>query len=487
MNAAACALSKADLWLSIDWARVESAVKRLQMRIAKAMRDAKQAKAKALQWLLTHSFYGKLLAVKRVTENRGQKTPGVDKTIWTSAAAKWRAIELLRGRGYRALPLRRLYIPKANGKQRPLGIPTMKDRAMQALYRLALEPVAETTADLDSYGFRPERSTADAIEACFTLLARKTAPQWILEADIQGCFDNIHHEWLLEHIPLDKRMLRQWLKAGYIENNRLFPTQAGTPQGGIISPILANMTLDGLQRKIESIASKTGKRYHLIRYADDFVVTGYSEEGLRQEVLPVVEAFLTERGLALSSDKTRITPIHTGFDFLGQNVRKYKDKLLIKPSRKNLRTFLNNMKETVQMLYQAKTMDLIGMLNPKILGWANYHRHVVATKTFNRVDHTLFQMLYRWTRRRHPGKSTTWIRRQYFRRWVMRDWVFSAEIRDKSGKKQLKTLRLATDVKIQRHVKIRKKAHPFDPAYRTYLKQRRLTKNCRLPSRGACE
>ena len=189
MNAAACALSKADLWLSIDWIRVESAVKRLQMRIAKAIRGSKHAKAKALQWLLTHSFYGKLLAVKRVTENRGQKTPGVDKVTWTSAAAKWRAIELLRGRGYRALPLRRLYIPKANGKQRPLGIPTMKDRAMHALYRLALEPVAETTADLDSYGFRPERSTADAIEAFFTLLARKTAPQWILEADIQGCLD----------------------------------------------------------------------------------------------------------------------------------------------------------------------------------------------------------------------------------------------------------------------------------------------------------
>jgi len=474
MNASACAVSKASLWLNIDWAKVESAVKRLQMRIAKAIRNGKHGKAKALQWLLIHSFYGKLLAVKRVTENRGRKTPGIDKVTWVTPAAKWRATGTLKRRGYRALPLRRVYIPKANGKQRPLGIPTMKDRAMQAIYRLALDPVAETTADLDSYGFRSERSTADAIEACFNALARKTAPQWILEADIKGCFDNIHHPWLLEHIPLDKRMLRQWLKAGYIEKDRLSPTHAGVPQGGIISPTITNMTLDGLQQVVEAIPGR--RRYRLIRYVDDFVVIGDSKEGLEQDVVPVVKAFLIERGLELSLAKTRITHIQTGFDFLGQNIRKYKDKLLIKPSRKNLRTFLNTVRKTVKTLCQAKTADLIEILNPKILGWANYHRHVVAKKSFSLADNAIFQMLYRWIKRRHPQKSAHWIRHKYFRRLAMRNWVFSAEIQDKSGKKLLKTLRFATDVKIRRHVKIRKKAHPFDPEYQLYFKQRRLTK-----------
>jgi RNA-directed DNA polymerase len=280
-------------------------------------------------------------------------------------------------------------------------------------------------------------------------------------------------------------MLQQWLKAGYIEKDRLFPTHAGVPQGGVISPAITNMTLDGLQQVIEAIPGR--RRYRLIRYVDDFVVIGDSREGLEQDVMPVVKAFLIERGLELSSDKTRITHIHTSFDFLGQNIRKYKNKLLIKPSRKNLRTFLNNIQETVKTLCQAKTAELIGVLNPKILGWANYHRHIVAKKTFSLVDHTIFQMLYRWSKRRHPGKSIKWIRHKYFRRLAMRDWVFSAEIRDKSGKKRLKTLRLAMDVKIQRHIKIRKKAHPFDPEYRTYFKQRRLTKGLSASSSEACE
>lgn len=483
MNASACALSNAGHWNSINWITVETAVKRLQMRIAQAMRDGKPGKAKALQWMLTHSFYGKLLAVKRVTDNRGKNTPGVDQVTWSSASAKWRATKSLQTHGYRAKPLRRVFIPKANGKQRPLGIPTMKDRAMQALYRLALEPIAETTADLDSYGFRPERSTADAIAACFTLLARKRAPQWILEADIKGCFDNIHHQWLLEHIPLNKRVLRQWLKAGYIENGRLFPTHAGAPQGGIISPMIANMTLDGLQGEIESRSPIPGKkaRYRIVRYADDFIVTGVSQEGLKQDILPVVKTFLAERGLELSLDKTRITHIQQGFDFLGQNVRKYQHKLLIKPSRKNRRSFLHNIRQTVSRHKQAKTENLIRMLNPKILGWANYHRHIVAKKTFRCIDGQIFRSLWRWAVRRHPRKGKQWVRRKYFSSVNLRNWVFSAKVLDSPKNQRLLTLRYASDVRIQRHVKIRKKAHPFDPAYQQYLKQRKRLHPVSLP------
>jgi RNA-directed DNA polymerase len=200
-----------------------------------------------LQWLLTHSFSGRALAVKRVTENQGKNTSGVDRVTWRTPAAKLKAIGSLQRRGYRPQPLRRAYIPKANGKQRPLGIPTMKDRAMQALYLLALEPVAEMTGDPNSYGFRPERSTADAVKQGFNALSRACSAQWILEGDIEGCFDHISHNWMIRHIATDKAVLQKWLKAGYIENRILFPTEAGTPQGGIISPTLANMTLDGLE------------------------------------------------------------------------------------------------------------------------------------------------------------------------------------------------------------------------------------------------
>src|SRR5208282_3683721 len=200
----------------------------------KATREGRWGKVKALQRLLTHSFAAKALAVKRVTENQGKETSGVDGRIWSTPAAKLKAIESLQRRGYRPQPLRRVYIPKANGNLRPLGIPTMKDRAMQALYLQALEPIAETTADPNSYGFRPKRSTADALQQCFNVLCRACSPQWVLEGDIKGCFDHISHEWILKHVLTDKVVLQKWLKAGYIENRTLFPTEAGTPQGGII-------------------------------------------------------------------------------------------------------------------------------------------------------------------------------------------------------------------------------------------------------------
>jgi RNA-directed DNA polymerase len=205
-------------------------------------------KVKSLQRLLTGSRNGKLLAVRRVTENAGRKTSGVDGVSWDTQEKKMAAVNELKRRGYRPLPLRRIYIPKPNGKLRPLGIPTMKDRAMQALQLLALDPVAETKADENSYGFRQRRSCADAIEGCFKALARH--PGWVLEGDIRGCFDNISHEWLMAHVPMDKAVLRKWLKSGYMEKQSFYATEQGTPQGGIISPVLDNLALDGLERRL---------------------------------------------------------------------------------------------------------------------------------------------------------------------------------------------------------------------------------------------
>ncbi|HVI79991.1 MAG TPA: reverse transcriptase domain-containing protein, partial [Candidatus Acidoferrum sp.] len=280
-----------DNWKTIYWPSIRQQVRRLQTRIAKATQAGKHRKAQSLQWVLTHSKTAKLLAVHKVTTNRGAKTPGVDNVIWRTDRQKLQAAINLKRHGYRPRPLRRHYIPKPNGKLRPLSIPTMHDRAMHALHAFALAPIAETLADKNSYGFREGRRCADALEQIFTCLAKKTSAHWVLEGDIKACFDEISHDWLLRNIPMDKQMLKAWLKAGYWENDQLFPTTAGTPQGGLISPILANMTLDGMEKIVKALGLPKN-RVHFIRYADDFVVTGATRELLEQKVKPALTAFL---------------------------------------------------------------------------------------------------------------------------------------------------------------------------------------------------
>ena len=489
MNAdsSTCASSgKATRWEQINWLQCEGQVRRLQARIVKATQEGRWGKVQALQRLLTCSFSGKALAVKRVTENQGKHTPGVDGVRWSTPAARLRAIKSLQRRGYRPLPLRRVYIPKANGKQRPLGIPTMKDRATQALYLLALAPIAETTADPNSYGFRPERSTADALQQCFNALCRGRSAQWVLEGDIKGCFDHISHTWMLQHVPTDKPVLQKWLQAGYMENRTLFPTEAGTPQGGIISPTLANMTLDGLEKLLAQHFPRQkwqgGKRWtpkvNIVRYADDFIVTGDSRELLENEVRPLVEQFLQERGLALSADKTRITHIDEGFDFLGQNLRKYDGKPLVKPSKKNTQVFLEKVRGLIEANQSVSQTLLMAMLNPVIRGWANYHRHCAASDTFDRVDHEIWRALWQWAKRRHPKKSRDWVKKHCFPAWRNRAWTFAA----KTGKHKpdgtpiWNRLTYAGDTQIRRHVKIRRNANPFDPQWQDYFAERAFHK-----------
>jgi len=347
---------------------------------------------------------------------------------------------------------------------------------MQALYLLALDPVAETLADPNSYGFRPGRSTADAIEQCFKVLGKQASPQWILEGDIKGCFDAISHEWLLTHIPMEKAILKKWLKAGYMEQHVLYPTEAGTPQGGTISPVLANMTLDGLERAIHEVIPPTTRRsreakVHLIRYADDFLISGSSKELLEQEMKPLVEAFLRERGLQLSPEKTLITHIEDGFDFLGQNVRKYKTgkrhKLLIKPAKKNVAAFLEKVRDIVKANKPLPAGKLIAKLNPIIRGWANYHRHVVSKKAFSSVDEAIYQTLKRWINRRHPHKSDAWKAKKYFKTCGGDNWVFFG----KEGE-QTWHLTRADNVPTTRHVKIRGEANPYDPEWESYFEKR---------------
>lgn len=457
-------------WQLIDWAQVRLDVRRLQLRIAKAIRAGKHGRVKALQWLLTHSRSAKQLAVKRVTENKGATTPGVDNVIWRTDRQKYRATQNLKRRGYRPQPLRRHYIPKKNGKMRPLSIPTLHDRAMQALHALALVPIAETVADRNSYGFREGRSCADAIGQCFCALAKSYAPVWVLEGDIKACFDRISHPWLLKNIPMDKRILRGWLQAGYWEKGQLFPTECGTPQGGIISPVLANLTLDGMEQAIRSRIRPRRDQVNFIRYADDFVVTARTRELLEQTVKPVVVDFLASRGLELSEQKTTITHIETGFKFLGQHVRKYKHKLVIKPAKDGTKALVEKTRDCIKSMVGQPAERLIAKLAPVIRGWANYHRHICAAKTFRVVDRIIHHQLQQWARRTHPKKGPGWWKRKYFR--LAGPGMFAVKTRHRGTSRVLILPRIA-QTPIARHIKVRGEVNPYDPVYTEYFEKRR--------------
>jgi len=425
-------------WNQIDWKKAEEQVNRLQIRIVKATLEQKWRLVKRLQYLMTNSLYAKALAVRRVITNKGKRTPGIDGELWETDKDRTNAIERLDCRTYHAKPLKRIYIEKFGKKEkRPLGIPTMKDRAMQALQLLALEPVAETTADRISFGFRRYRSSEDAREYAFSVLSRRDSPQWILEGDIKSCFDKISHQWMIENIPADKRILKEFMKCGYVEKRQLFPTKEGSPQGGVISPTYANMVLDGLEPMIldkywRSRVKKTFSvkhnrhKVHVVRFADDFIVTASDRESLL-EIKEMIVTFLGQRGLKLSEEKTVITHIDDGFDFLGWNFRKFKGKLIIKPSHKSMSKITKKLSGIVKENHASKQETLIRKLNEVIVGWANYHHSACAKKCFSTIDHRVWEMLWKWAKRRHPNKCKSWIVNKYWKNYKSRKWTFMTE------------------------------------------------------------
>lgn len=460
-------------WQDINWTAATANVRRLQGRIYRAARGGEWAKVKSLQKLLVRSQAAKLLAIRQVTQqNRGRRTPGVDGVVVDTPEAR---VRLLQGgldlRGYRPKPVKRVRIPKASGATRPLGIPTVEDRVMQAIVKLALEPEWESRFEPNSYGFRPGRSTMDAIGAIHATMCQRGSSQWVLDADISGCFDNIDHEALLARLPVFTAVIRRWLKAGVVEFGSYQESAAGTPQGGIISPLLANIALDGMERLF---GSENARAKHVrpsarkgldrgvscVRYADDLIVTAPSQAVIEAHVLPRLTTFLAERGLTLSEAKTRIVHVSDGFDFLGFTIRRFKRTLLTLPAKRKVLAHLRSIKAYLKTHKQAPAGQVIRDLNPVIRGWANYYRHGASSRTYSLVDHRTWIMLWAWAKRRHPKKSAGWIKRRYFRN----DWTFY------EGNAQLAT---CTATPITRFVKVKGTASPLDPSQRAYWHQRR--------------
>ena len=457
----------------IDWNAAEAHVARLQRQLAQAVEHQNRSAIRHYKHLLRHSHHAKLLAIRLVTqENQGRKTPGVDGRIALTASQRdilVQTIDLER----RPLPVRRVFIPKKNGKLRPLGIPTIQDRVGQALHKLAMEPEWDLQFEPNSYGFRPQRSTWDAIAQCFTLLSRRNSPPWVIEGDIQGFFDHVDHDKLLARLaPEDRGYVRRILQAPTLDPKRgLLANLRGTPQGGILSPLLANIALHGMETALQTIArhqgglsNPSGVGIHIVRYADDFIITCPTKEQAEQ-CLEAIATWLHEQvGVELNREKTHITAMTEGFDFLGFNLRKYHGKLLIKPSKASQLAFLGKVKALLTANQTTRTDILLYRLNPLLRGWAYYYRTVVSKQVFSYCDYRLYQMLWQWARRRHPQKSKRWVQAKYFTQRGSRHWVFTDGQRD--------VFHLAA-VPILRHIKVQGRRSPFRPADAAYYVRRR--------------
>src|SRR5712692_10299280 len=450
--------SSSEEWAEIPWRKLEKHQYRLQKRIFKASERGDLKTVHQLQNLLLKSRSARLLAVRRVTQdNQGKKTAGIDGVKSVQPTGRFAMVEAIHPKRMsqrKPQPLRRVWIPKpGKAEQRPLGIPVMFDRACQALAKQALEPQWEAKFEANSYGFRPGRGAHDAIGAIFNNIRWQN--KYVLDADIKGCFDNIDHQALLEKLhtyPAMRRLVKGWLKAGVMEALELSPTKAGTPQGGVVSPLLANIALYGMEEALlkayigESKAPSAGRGApQLIRYADDFVVL-HAQEVEVIKAQQIIAAWLTGIGLELKPSKTRLS--HTlkeyqgnvGFDFLGYTIRQFPVgkthtgtnngkalgfKTIITPSKEGVQRHLQELRQILQKSQAMPQEELIDQLNPVIHGWALYYRTVVSKKQFATCDHHLVRMLWRKMTRKHPKKGAKWVKEKYWRTVEGNTWTFA--------------------------------------------------------------
>ena len=391
INDKSCATSNmASSWDNIDFHKAKNHIIKLQKRIALAYSKGQLDKVDTIQHTLIHSFYAKALAVKVVTSNKGKLTPGIDNKTYMTSDDKYRLMCMLSPRGYKHLPLKRIYIPKTNDALRPLSIPTMKDRAMQTLYKFALEPIAELTADKCSFGFRPERNARDAIVRCVDILSTRHDMVWALKADIKSCFDNISHKWILDNIPLDKKMLRKFIQCGYVDNGVFNETIKGVPQGGCLSTTICNMTLDGLERLL---TDKVGDDVHMVRYADDIIILGVDKALLLQYVLPLINHFLAERGLELSVEKTKISHIDNGVTFLGYDVFRIGKNIFTSPAQKSIGSLLNNIGKILKGDFTFSNENISKELSQVLRGWFNYYYGVAIDYSLYGIEYDIMKLV----------------------------------------------------------------------------------------------